>query len=230
MILYFPYFESPNPERHNEILICLQENIKNKYISKIIVILEKSFPLFPFKSEKLEFWELNKRPTYSDMLEHANNNFQNQTCIISNSDIFFNDTLKELEGVDLNNLFLCLTRYDLKENGNLEYINENFMMRSQDSWIFKSPVPPYLVKNSKFHLGVNACDNMIAKVATDSGLITTNPSLLIESIHLHNSNVRTYASNTGISGVVEFVWPVDSLETISVKERHLIYWQNNIYV
>jgi hypothetical protein len=34
MILYFPYFESPIVERHEEILICLQENINNKYIKK----------------------------------------------------------------------------------------------------------------------------------------------------------------------------------------------------
>ena len=230
MILYFPYFESPIVERHEEILICLQENINNKYIKKIIVVLEKHLETFPFDSSKLEFWELCKRPTYSDMFEHANINYVGETCIIANSDIFFNNTLKHLENFDLKNLFLCLTRYDLKLDGSLVFINEDFMMRSQDVWVFKSPVPPTLVERSKFYLGTNACDNMISRIATDSGLITTNPSLLIETIHLHNSNIRTYHSNTGIYGLGEFIWPTNSLCEVSKKERYLISWENNIYI
>jgi len=230
MILYFPYYESPIVERHEEILICLQENINNKYIKKIIVVLEKPLETFPFDSPKLEFWELYKRPTYSDMFEHANINYVGETCIIANSDIFFNDTLKHLENFNLENLFLCLTRYDLKLDGSLVFINEDFMMRSQDVWIFKSPVPTVLVERSKFHLGTNACDNMISRIATDSGLTTSNPSLLIETIHLHNSNIRTYNSNTGIYGMGEFIWPTNSLNEISRKERYFISWENNIYI
>jgi hypothetical protein len=230
MILYFPYFESPNLDRHEEILISLQENINNKYIEKIIVVLEKPIDDFYFKSNKLIFWDLYKRPTYSDMFKHANEFYTNETCIIANSDIYFNDTLKYLVDFDLKNLFLCLTRYNLLTDGSLVFMNEHFMMRSQDSWIFKSPVPLDLINNSKFYLGVNACDNRIAKIATDSGLITSNPSLLIETIHLHNSNIRTYVSDTGLYGYGEYIWPTDSLNLIGDKKRYLISWKNNIYL
>jgi hypothetical protein len=230
MILYFPYFESPDPDRHEEILVCLQENIKNEYIKKIIVVLEKPIIDFYFKSDKLVFWDLYKRPTYSDMFKHANEFYINETCIIANSDIYFNNTLNHLVNFDLQNLFLCLTRYDLNLNGELIYMNKDFMMRSQDSWIFKSPVPDSMIDNSKFYLGTNACDNMISRIASDNGLITTNPSLLIETIHLHNSNIRTYNSTTGIYGICEFIWPVDSLDVISFKKRYLLSWENNIYI
>jgi len=230
MVLFFPYFESQNPDRHEEILICLQENINNEYIKEIVVVLEKPTNNFYFSSSKLKFWELYSRPTYSDMFEYANKNYQGQTCIIANSDIYFNETLNHLVGYDLKNLFLCLTRYDLNPNGDLKFMHPDYVMRSQDTWIFKSPVPNKLIETSKFYLGINACDNNISRVASDSGLITTNPSLLIETIHLHNSNIRTYVRNEGIYGYGEYVWPTDSLENISHKERYLISWQKNIYI
>jgi len=230
MILFFPYFESSNPDRHEEILTCLQENINNEYIKEIIVILEKPTDNFYFTSPKLKFWELFKRPTYSDMFEYANQYYKDKTCIIANSDIYFNDTLKHIEGHDLENKFLCLTRYDLHPNGDLIFMNKDFMMRSQDTWIFKSPVPQSLIDKSKFYLGINACDNNISRIATDCGLLTLNPSLLIETIHLHNSNIRTYGRNEGIYGLGEFIWPTNSLDTIPYKERHMIAWEKNIYI
>ena len=68
--------------------------------------------------------------------------FINETCIISNNDIYFDETLTNIYRLDFykSKYFIALTR---KNYG--KYVDSNNKVwkphpSSQDSWIFKTPI------------------------------------------------------------------------------------------
>ena len=70
---------------------------------------------------------------------------------------------------------------------------------SQDCWIFKSTFNVDLNKLC-FSLGTLGCDSIFASIVNDSGIKVSNPSLDIVSIHVHNTDFRTYSANNRIHG------------------------------
>jgi hypothetical protein len=212
MNLLIQYFKSKHPEREAEYITCLQENINNKFIHKIHVFLETNTTP-PINHPKLHYINLNKRCTYDDFFKYSNENLDGQNCIISNSDIIFDDSLIHFTDFNLENYFICLTRWNITKEDGLRYYNEPC---SQDTWIFKSPLPTNF--SCSLYLGTPGCDNFVAYLATKAGLITNNPSLLIITRHLHLTNYRTYKSADRGNGFVEHLYPTNSLNIISKKE------------
>jgi hypothetical protein len=51
-----------------------------------------------------------------------------------------------------------------------------------------------------FSLGTLGCDSVFAYIVHDSGLKVSNPSLDIISIHVHNTDFRTYSYVNRIHG------------------------------
>ena len=136
MILIIEYFRHQNDDRHREYLKCLEENIKNDFISKIEIFIEDETPLEIF-SNKININRFGKRPTYDDMFSFCSEKYNGEICIISNSDIIFDDTLKYVNNENIKNKFLALTRWDIKPNDDLTFFDRK---DSQDCWIFKSPI------------------------------------------------------------------------------------------
>lgn len=212
MNLLIQYFKSSVPAREQEYLVCLNENVKNRFIQKIHVFLEYNVEP-PLDHPKIEYVDFNKRCTYDDFFNYSRKNLNGQNCIVSNSDIIFDETLIHFTDFDLTKYFICLTRWNITENDGLRYYNEPC---SQDCWIFKSPLPEKFV--CPLHLGTAGCDNFVAFCATKAGLITNNPSLLIKTKHLHLVNHRTYRPEDRPRGIAEHLYPTNSLNIISRKE------------
>src|SRR5581483_3177903 len=82
------------------------------------------------------------RPTYGHCFALANELYRDQKIIVSNADIFFNETLSLLLNYDLNNKFLALTRWNVLKDFSIEpyYWFGQKVECSQDTWIFKSPI------------------------------------------------------------------------------------------
>ena len=57
---------------------------------------------------------------------------------------------------------------------------------SQDTWIFRSPLPQLSSKELEFELGRSRCDNRLAASLLDAGLTVTSPSFAIPTHHLHH--------------------------------------------
>ena len=210
MNLLLEFFKPKCHIREKEYISCLIENINNKYIKKIFLFHEKDTPLI--NSEKITLIKTQKRMTYDDFFKFSNLNLDNQICIIANSDIIFDESLFFIENFDLSNQFLCLTRWDITQSKEIKFYNESF---SQDSWIYKAKLPKNF--SCPRYLGTPGCDNFVAYEASKSGLITNNPSLLIKTKHLHLSGYRTYEIKSP-NGIVEHLFPTDSLYKISKKE------------
>lgn len=204
MILTSDYYISENSERQSEYDYCINKNLENQNISKIIYFTNIENP--KHQHEKIEFVFNKKRPTYKSFFEFFNLNYPNEIIIISNLDIFFDNTLDLLNQMDLSKTVLALTRYDLKNGEWVLYDENNVAQASQDTWIYKSPIN---VKRMlcDFNLGIPGCDNRIAFEFVKAGYIVNNNSLSLKTYHKHESNHRTWVINkpTPVPGPYHYI-------------------------
>jgi hypothetical protein len=149
---------------------CIFENLKNKYINKVIVIgnnlderlkdiLENNESKNLIKEEFLineEFIDLS----FKDIFEIINNKYSNKIFCILRSDIILpnQEGLEDIE-IDMEEYdkkIYCISRIERLINGNLikyDKLNKIFYSSEQDAWIFKSPlnINLELLKNIYFY-------------------------------------------------------------------------------
>ena len=166
-----------NIERDKEFEICLNNNLKNPYIEKIYLFCDdkKDFPI----DKKIVGVRINKRPTYNDYLKVISA-FHSDISIISNSDIYFDETLSYLKFLKENECF-ALSRWDVNKNRQSVLIGPQFRKYSQDVWIFKN----ILNIQADFELGRLGCDNRFAYELKKAGYFLKNPAMTIKIHHLH---------------------------------------------
>jgi hypothetical protein len=200
------YYKTENLKRQKELDECLKNNFNNKFIDKIYLLNDLVYEIEFIDNHKEKIIQIivdsnnAKRLGFDYAVTFINTNLQNTLCIISNSDIYFDDTLELLDGYNFDNKFFGLTRYD---NGKIIQ-NSN----SQDSWFFKSPLQIDL-SQCNFKFGYPGCDNRFAYVVNEAGYKILNPCLTIKTHHLHSSNYRTYNHNDKVMGPYYFIRPTE---------------------
>lgn len=214
MILITSYYKTINEERNKEINRCLFNNYNNRYIEKIYLLNNKIFNL-DFMSDpynKIEQIIISNNENYilkyCDAVEFINENLKDKICILANSDIYFDHTIQKINNSVINNTCIALLRYDVDKNGNLKIFSQHGLPRddSQDSWIFRSPLNVNL-KELNFSLGTLGCDNIFANIIYKSKIGIYNPCFDIISIHLHNTEFRTYNVDNRLHGKYSLLTP-----------------------
>lgn len=192
-------YNEQNSNRRQEYIECLERNLQHSLIKHIHIIYDrnsdhndpKKNELYNFLSTKnVTITSRNGRASYQDFFELANRLYPNQKIVICNADIYFNETLHNLDSVDLTNTFIALTRYELLPTGQLiQFFHPDGKKHedSQDVWIFQAPIRLF---GSDVYLGVPYCDSEIAYYAHAHGYTVINPYYSIQSCHLHLSRVR----------------------------------------
>lgn len=189
-----------NAERQKELELCLKNNIENPLIDFIHAFAtpkERDYYIEKFKCDKLFVWALTERPTYNAyfwLTREAKYVVQDAINIISNTDIYFNETLqlvKEFYQKE-DNAKTCLAtcRWDLQPNGEIAHYDH---CDSQDFWSFAGSVQK--MEGADFTCGKRGCDNSIAHIISQNGYNVINPSIDVQSIHVHNSAIRNYDVN-----------------------------------
>jgi hypothetical protein len=206
LILLIEYHVPQNKARHDEYLECLKKNIKNQYISKIEIFIEADTKP-PIESSKINYNIVSVRPTFQNLFYFCNKTYPDQICIISNSDIIFDNTLGVLNQDNMKNKFLALSRRDDSDS----VVGGHY---SQDVWVFKSPVK---IESANFRMGILGCDNRISYLASKSGMMVTNPAYQIRAKHLHKSQYRTAERESIIPGPYLFVVPNNDINKRSIK-------------
>ena len=123
-------YNEQNDKRIQEYITCMKRNLTHPLIDEIHVLYDsskdndKNYILKFLQDNNINISFIASRPTYRYCFEYANKAFPNFRVILSNADIFFNDTLTPLNNFDLNNTILCLTRWNLIENGNIEMFKQ----------------------------------------------------------------------------------------------------------
>lgn len=216
-------YNETNEARMNEYKTCLERNLAHPLIDKIHILYDDSKDtkhnalLNYLITKPVHISYIHERPTFGMCFELAHKEYAESIVILSNADIYFNNTLESLIGYDVTNKFLVLTRWNVKEDDSLELFKQykpdgNFddtmSYLSQDVWIFKTPLKQF--QNPHFRLGTWACDGYIAYQAYISGLRVINPCLTIQACHLHLSAVRHWLPQS-IPGAKALIVPWQEL-------------------
>lgn len=232
-VLIQQYYIPKNNDRKKEVQFCLKCNLNNKFIQTIYLLNEREYTLselgIPVNSkwhslakQKIKQINIHSRLTYYSAFQHMIQQNQVQPSndtyyILSNSDIFFDSTLKLLPNYThaKKRFSICLGRYEYNKNiQRLHQCNMTHSIKygwSQDAWIFHSchlPIIQGKYKNmTQFHLGKPGCDNRIAKLLEDMGLRPINPCKKLKSYHYHSCGYRTYSNRDRIPGATKCIMP-----------------------
>lgn len=206
-------YSEKNLSRNNEYLYCLNKNINNKDIKRIIVLTTKEDAQKIEENSKVIITILDKRPTYTDFFS-VTKNFKESINIISNSDIIIPvKTTSKLNNYLTNNkTCLALTRWDILDLDKKVY---KFFNRkdSQDSWFFLGEVS----LKADFTLGLPGCDGSIAYLLKKNGYNVLNPSLTLKTYHLHLSNVRNYSKKVSLFNFFKKMAPLPYMNLVPTE-------------
>jgi len=201
MTLLCAFYLDADLARRGELLECLRRNEANPAFDEVHLWLESpgdparmvaAYPIL--KSLKIRLIAYGQRVTYLDLFNYANRSLAGCPVAIANADIYFDDSVRELNDLDLTGKLLCLSRWDIQPDGTERLFDHPF---SQDAWIFAAPIREF---PCDFHLGVPGCDNRLAFEARRAGLTLSNPAKSIRAFHLHLSGVRRYSEQQRIGG------------------------------
>lgn len=175
--LYTNWYIAKDAERREENRTCLEINLSNPLIDGIILMCDETVKEFDIpKHRKITAVKLGCRPTYRDYFKEMNE-CPNHTRIISNTDIYFDDTLNYVEQMTEKQVF-ALTRWEDLPEGKLFLGSAG----SQDVWIFKGIIKD---ADADFPIGYWGCDNKLAYELDKVGYKVQNPSKTIKTYHLH---------------------------------------------
>ena len=218
--LLVPWYNCHDENRYLELLHCLKENIKNPAIKNVVLFYElmENEKMDPniLEMEKVRIVQVcaekRRRISFNQLVTWANNNVPLEKVIISNNDIYFDDTLPLLGRLDLRKHFVALTRKNY-----LEYVKAGKAWKphnaSQDSWIFQAPLTRL---EDDIYLGWIQSDNILASEYDKLGYQVVNPWTNVNSWHVQEED------NTGkLTGKYDYQWkremkfvPLLSLEEI----------------
>lgn len=182
--LIIQYYKCSKEARQEEIDICLINNLNNEFISIVHLLTEELYDLSQFPhQEKIKQTVIGERLTFESAFQYANRHDENQIWVLSNADIYFDESLGCLNDAKLDDTAFALTRHDVQEDGTFKLVAPAFAHGSQDAWAFKTPIA---LDNlyAKFYLGIPGCDNRIAHELISAGYKVINPSNKIIIYHL----------------------------------------------
>ena len=200
-VLITSLYNEKEEARIAEYVVCMERNLAHSGIDTIHVLYDVSkdddnnILLTYLRAQNVIIHYISGRPTYHECFELANAIHPDRNIIISNADIYYNETLHLLDTYDLTNKFLALTRWNVQEDGSIKiykWPNDKDAIGSQDTWIFKTPIRPF--KDTTISIGVPHCDARIAYQAKQSGLKVLNPCLSIQCCHVHLSGIRHWTA------------------------------------
>ena len=182
--LMVPYYGDTLPARQEELDYCIVRNTENPHVARVFLFMEGTPDTSRFASPKVTEVSIGRRMTYEDGFRSANAELRGQLCIIANTDIYFDESLRYLSGLNMERRCFCLSRYDVQADGSAALVEHSGM----DAWIFVAPITGV---RSDFPLGVQNCDLRIAYELHRGGYAVSNPNRLITAWHLHTSGKRT---------------------------------------
>jgi hypothetical protein len=181
MILLSAFFPT-TPERAKELEFCLEHNILQPFFEHVVILCEGG-GLPNLSSNKITFVDMPRRMVYGDFFQCANQFHSGQICVVSNTDVMYDETLDKFNHLPFQrweNRLFAITRTN--EDGRLQNPG------SQDTWVFKAPLQKF--DGWKLILGIIGCDSFLAQKALEADMEVENPALSIRCLHRHRVGVR----------------------------------------
>lgn len=206
--LFTTFFLPESIERRKELLFCLNQNINNKFIKNIFLLLDgknneqtkEYITTTVTPLNKITFIDNKRVPTYGDWIFYSKQYSQElaDISVFINADIFLDETVDNIKDFTKETESLvCLTRHEM----NLEsrevtpHPNPHW---SQDLWaISKENILNlnnlYFIDELNItHTGIYRCDNKFAYLFAMRGWKIFNPYSHVKCYHIQNDVLRTY--------------------------------------
>lgn len=181
MILLTAFFPT-TPEREAELLHCIEHNLAQPFFSGVVLLCEGGVTP-KIAHPKLYCVTVLERPVYGDFFERANIYHPGQICVVSNTDVMYDDSLVLFETLPperWHNQLFAITRTN--ENGQLQNTG------SQDTWVFKAPLQVF--DGWGLILGIIGCDSFLAQKAIEAGIQVENPAISVHCLHRHRVGIH----------------------------------------
>ena len=204
----------PPMERLAELVTCLEAHIGNPHIAETHLIVEEEEEKYTdylnrpnpilqrlkaaLAHPTVKGVNVGHRTTYKDLFGYANKHLVGRTVILTNADIWYDGTLSNLVGVDLEGIFLAISRSERSGQ------NPTACSHSQDTWIFKAPIKEF---PCDWPLGPRGSDNRLVYEADAAGYRVINPCYVIKPHHLHKSQHRVGVTTETLKGPLKYVLP-----------------------
>ena len=191
------YYVPEKGRRAKEIRKCLEMNIQNPLIDKIVLLNEKELlSSLPFPKGKIQESVIGQRLTYEAVLRWINENAPKDTiCVFANADIWLDSEMwRDVWMTRLDDVFIALLRWDVQDD---ESESKLFGPRSdsQDTWCVLSDS----IKSRTWNwpslaipFGKAGCDNAITVEMLRQKFLIVNPALSLKTHHYHLSGTRNY--------------------------------------
>lgn len=173
LVLMCTFYNPKDAARRQEIDFCLQQNLQNSSVKKVVLFLDNDQVQYP-KNSKIQPVVRDKEITYGEIFQYAQDNYSNQYCMLINNDIFLDpisfQDLDDLCAMLDNDHVLSLSRHEFDPDQKTSSIDKNFLgillCHTQDAWVWKANFVP---ENADFPCGVLGCDNAINHRIVQSG-------------------------------------------------------------
>ena len=161
----------------------LHNNTKNTDLSNNLNITKN------LENNKIIQVNINKRLMFKDVIDYVKNNNIEGYIIISNSDIYYNETLLNIYRFNLKNkrAALCQLRIELKTN---LFKIKPYASTSQDTWIYHTNNKINTDKYFISYLGVSSCDGYMTYCLRKENFKLYNFPNLIKCFHVHREAGR----------------------------------------
>lgn len=214
--IFNQFFISNNLERYNEILYCLKQNVNNSFITNIYLLNERIYTddELGITSNKIIQINIGERLKFSNVFNIINKNNIKGYNIISNTDIFFDNTLEKLLYSDLHSakIICALIRYEFDlNNPSNTHIDNIFNCGTQDTWIIHSnnKLNDFEIKLLNFELGKYSCDSAIVYNFNKFNYKIINDPKTIKTYHFHQTNLRNYKLVNEFGSNIDFICPAN---------------------
>jgi hypothetical protein len=197
------FIPSEDESRLKELQTCLRRNLELSAFKQIFLINEKEYTkeelgLNDKEMKKIQQIIFNKgdRMKYIHAFALIKHFKLNGYIAISNSDIFFDDSINNVKKTSLSEdkSLYALLRFEFTEKRLRDCKLFGPRPDSQDAWIIHSKFLPNdtdLLKYD-FFLGTQGCDNFLAFLFLQNGYKVFNEPCIIKIYHFHSNQKRNY--------------------------------------
>lgn len=204
LILIQQYYYPDSVARQAEIDLTLARNMNNSLFDQVHILTESVEVCAPpglDEDPRLVSTVLGRRMTWRAAFDHAaqlqeQNPEQRIVAIVSNSDIWFDDTLAALQratGALQGRRAYVLSRYG---DGDDRCVPDDG--GHADTCIIVPPVAPEV--EADYQLGVQGTETRLVYELTRAGFDVSNPCKVLVSHHEHQSGYRTYDPTDAVNG------------------------------
>ena len=226
---YFKVNYQNKEERQKEINLCLKKNMKNKFVSKIHFLYESDEDYEYFKkliNNKVIMYPLKKRITYKDVLEYANTNLQDKTCVYLHADMYVTDDFGTFN-YKKNHMYPLVSHHPKKCNKKLHCkCNRQFKTPKGiygvtfDGFVFTSPVKNEMINDFNYEVNHLGAENRFIYLFKKNNYIVVCPNKDLRAIHLHQTVYHNRKDWIDIDGNFK---PIDYFSKIHKLQKNKSY-------